>query len=471
MVKNNMTMLLKTILIGAGLSLSLGGWDVLAAPVQMGTSGDFTSCTRQGPGWGECIDKNGKKWWCPKKDSPNKDCTDVGPLVKPPSGKTLSLQTPKSAITPKGVKAPQRGTPKTKAPSSQKPSTILEPKKIKKQGNLVRVPRLLGMSRGKVERTLKKLGLRPEFKGRGTVVKDQRPRPGTRLRKGSKVKVNLSTPAIRIGPATVGPELQQKPVAASREPSVPLPVPDLTVTSIDIVGGEVRFTVKNIGGGDKPPGRIMYHLDTRKGGYAGPSFERVAALTSLARLHPNQDLEERVVQFPIASNLSSVQVCINPREVVEEVSYLNNCLRKDSKELMPDLEVVWAKISLHPPPKDQSFYEDVKDFLSVEFDTSGSAVGPFVKLRIRNNGVRVIKYFVRVVLSGNDSEEQTHEVEITEPIGPGETRTDRVPYTHKSSFWDDRSFGGQAIVDSQRDILEFDEGNNEKRLIVYRPSR
>ncbi len=37
MVKKNMTMLLKTILLAAGLSLSLVGWDVLAATGQMGT--------------------------------------------------------------------------------------------------------------------------------------------------------------------------------------------------------------------------------------------------------------------------------------------------------------------------------------------------------------------------------------------------------------------------------------------------
>ncbi len=96
MVKKNMTMLLKTTLIGAGLSLSPGGWGALAAPVQMGTSDDFKSCTRQGPGWWECVDKGGKKWWCPKKNSPKKDCTDVGPLSKPPRGKA-----PGGALFPK----------------------------------------------------------------------------------------------------------------------------------------------------------------------------------------------------------------------------------------------------------------------------------------------------------------------------------------------------------------------------------
>ncbi len=92
MVKKNMTMLLKTILIGVGLSLSPGVWDVLAAPVQIGTPSDFKSCTRVGPGWWECRD-NGKMYWCPQKNSPKKNCTDRGirstvePMAKPPRGK------------------------------------------------------------------------------------------------------------------------------------------------------------------------------------------------------------------------------------------------------------------------------------------------------------------------------------------------------------------------------------------------
>ncbi len=111
---------------------------------------------------------------------------------------------------PKGVRTPFGSSNLLEKRQPRKgPSAIIGPKETRKQGNMVRVPRLLGMSRANVEKTLKKIGLRPEFTGRGTVVKGQRPGPGTRLPKGGKVKVNLSTPATRIGPATVGPRVVQ----------------------------------------------------------------------------------------------------------------------------------------------------------------------------------------------------------------------------------------------------------------------
>ncbi len=153
-----------------------------------------------------CTFPDGSKWIC---DLDLKKCvrTAVKPSTSFPTNRPLGMATekPGNGQTPVGS---SNLIEKSQPP--KEPSTIIGPKETKKQGNMVRVPKLLGMSRGKAEKTLKKPGLRPEFTGRGTVVKDQRPKPGVLLRKGSKVKVSLWTPPpTRTGPATVGPKVVQ----------------------------------------------------------------------------------------------------------------------------------------------------------------------------------------------------------------------------------------------------------------------
>lgn len=128
--------------------------------------------------------------------------------------------------------------------------------------------------------------------------------------------------------------------------------PDLIVSALYVVKGELRFRVKNQGKFTKAPSDLKYALireDPRIGG--GMRWRQhvgTAANAGLSRLHPGQESGENRVIDPIfeISGDSRLTLCINSAKTVVEADHDNNCRVLQSRAVLPDLEVVSASLLL-----------------------------------------------------------------------------------------------------------------------------
>ena len=282
-------------------------------------------------------------------------------------------------------------------------------------------------------------------------------------------------------------------VLAAERPAGPVPrapvvkgadgAPDLVVSDLLVVSREVRFKVRNVGGGTKPGGRVNYALTaTYFDGSGRPtgskSYAGVAALTSLARLGPGQETgEDRVTgQTVFIAEQMRLDLCINPDRAVAESTYDNNCLSKTSAEVLPDIAVTGGRLNLFKPKEEESTLEKIGDFiwdtitLSHEFDPSGISQDHVI-VTIRNNGkVPVTNFEVAVgVWKTTGGTGKLWRTTFKDVLGPGESKRAGMYIDPDRSRWSDTTCCQvEAAVDPDGRIIEFDESNNKMILPTVR---
>ncbi len=304
-----------------------------------------------------------------------------------------------------------------------------------------------------------------------------KPRPG--LPSGPP-PLNPGTPPAQKGTGPVGPVVitpdSTRRAPLGGDPSGP---PDLMVSRIEVVSGEVRFRVSNRGPGEKKPGRVNYFLTIDYFDLSGRqttsrSFTDAAGITSLSRLRAGfQAGEDRAsrANLPIAERMR-ITLCINSDRRVEEANYDNNCLTRDSQQTLSDLELVSARFELYrrvAKKKKGSWLSRagkwVWDLVTVEFDESGIPYDNIV-LTIRNNGsVPVTNFEIKAGLGPSLGYFSTT---YTDVLQPGQTRRATL-FVASEGLWEDTSCcSGAAMVDSNERVTESDEGNNKKPITTVR---
>jgi len=257
---------------------------------------------------------------------------------------------------------------------------------------------------------------------------------------------------------------------------------DLVVSSLAVVSKEVRFKVRNVGGAEKPPGRInydltitYYDLSNRQTGVR--NYTGIAALTTLSRLKPYQETgEDRVTghSIHIGENMR-LELCINKDQQVREGSYANNCLVKTTRQVLPDLAILDGALYLYKPKKKEPWYKRVGDFLwdvvtGFEFDPSGIGPQDHVRLTLRNNsGVPVTNFDITAGVWGGSGPGRTYKRNFTQVLAPGERRVVAIYIHQDNKRWGDQSCcGATAMVDADQRVTESNEGNNKRSLPTRR---
>ncbi|HEX9878702.1 MAG TPA: CARDB domain-containing protein [Candidatus Binatia bacterium] len=252
--------------------------------------------------------------------------------------------------------------------------------------------------------------------------------------------------------------------------------PDLTVSDLFIASDEVRFKVKNIDDiAVKKPGRVNYQLTVTAPSTVPKTFEGLAALTTLARLNPQEETgEDRVTghNVPLLSN-TRLSLCINPDRKIPEANYENNCLTRVPGQFLPDLAVSGGRMNLFKPPEDDGLLDFLADCVTnfgCEFDTSGHT-GDYIDVVVRNTGNLPMTNFDVLVgyWSEGGSGSQTLKQKVSSRVEPGRSTKVTFYLGSSSSRWGDAGCCGvTAMVDPDQKITEFDEGNNKKSLATVR---
>lgn len=159
----------------------------------------------------------------------------------------------------------------------------------------------------------------------------QPPRPGTPS--GIETSPSLGTPSTE--------NLRAVPL---RETGTP----NLRVSRLEYVTGEMRFRVHNVGTAQKAPGEVRYRMQVH---YTDGQqvHEGVAGMTSLARIAAGgEGPEDRAAGYSVnPAKLVSVEFCINPDRRVEESDYTDNCRTFSAQALRWDVTVRLDRIRAH----------------------------------------------------------------------------------------------------------------------------
>lgn len=383
---------------------------------------------------------------------------------------------------------PMRLQPKPAAPAGQPPKALPRPEAEKARDPKAPRAHAPAVPAAKQPPPVKAPAVtpqtRPALPKAGTAappaVKQAKPRVGPGSLPSAPLQLNPKSPPAAKGTGPVGPVVitpdSTRIGPAVGDPSAP---PDLTVSRIDVVSGEVRFRVSNRGSGEKKPGRVNYFLTIDYFDLSGrqtgtKTFSDAAGITSLSRLRPGfQAGEDRAsrANLPIAERMR-ITLCINSDRRVEEANYDNNCLSRDSQQTLADLELVSARFELYrrvvkkkKGPWWKRAGKWLWDLVTVEFDESGIPFDNIV-LTVRNNGsVPVTNFEIKAGLGPNLGYFSTT---YTDVLQPGQTRRATI-YVASEGLWEDASCcDGAAMVDSNERVTESDEGNNKKPITTVR---
>jgi len=273
--------------------------------------------------------------------------------------------------------------------------------------------------------------------------------------------------------------------AASGGPKLELGSPDLIVSRLEFVNKEIRFRVKNIGRGVKKPGRLMYRLqvqtlNTSNRPVSSRTYTGVAALATLSRLARGQESgDNRLTRVSLPLNMR-VTLCINksttPGQLLLESNYANNCLTKNSRQLLPDLEVMGGRLFLAKPREKKGLIRRIGEFwwdvvtLDTGFDVRGIKYNQVI-VHIRNNGDVALAHFkiaVGVSIPGSPGG-KTFYADYRKPLLPGRiVRASVYVGPDKARYKNKNCCLVIVAADPYDRIREVNESNNKKSLPVIR---
>jgi len=260
--------------------------------------------------------------------------------------------------------------------------------------------------------------------------------------------------------------------------------PDLIVSRLEYANKEIRFRIKNIGRGTKKPGQLGYSLkiqtlNSSNRVVSTRNYTGVAALASISRLRRGQESgDNRITRANLPLNMI-ITLCINkglPRSrLLRESNTRNNCLSKNTVQLLPDLEVGPGHLVLYKPDTKGGFFRNAGHFVvdlvsgNAGFDTRG-ILDDAIRVYIRNRGkvaVHSFRIYFSVVIRGKTG--QTYTRQIRKKLLPGKSiRIDMWVGRVKERYYSKRCCFVMVAVDPANSIREVNESNNKKILTVIR---